>query len=607
MHTVREFPRWVRVVFTAGVTFLAVSVVAIATNPVAHSYEISFFEAYPLWFWGALVSVVLLGQALILSNARDTSAEYWKLGFGLAGAANIVLLLHPHVRYVLYGRGDVLTHIGSVRHIVKTGTFMNINYYPVTHMLAAMLTELGMLSPVKATSILPALFSLVYIASYVYLVRYLAPNRLAFLFATSIGTLLPLGVGHMYTLPSAVSFFFAPLIAYLYLALHDSPQFRTYAVVFVFLVVISVPFHPLSYLYILTILLTFRTVHAIAPRVENFSLDVPSAVHSPTLLLGIVLSLWWYSGSTPAVRSAVNILGPFLGELEGGRFSHLTSVASTYSPSLLDIVTVGLFSYGRLGLVIGLTGVVLCVHLLRRWQQGRAIRSSVVALGIVYGVFVGLTAAAFFLDFLISYNRLARPVYFAAPLLIGFGTASLFRDMAPRRRQALLGIFVCLLSVLLVLSVVGLHSSPITKDNNKQVTEMELRGSEWYYDNRDRSLLTDELGFKQFRFYGATGDGYTRDGSFEGLIRLPQQNIRFRGTGPPDHFGYENNATLGASYGEDRYLVVTELGRERYPKLYPDYEESWRFHPDDFRQLERDSTVDRVYDNGEFDLYYVHG
>ena len=108
----------------------------------------------------------------------------------------------------------------------------------------------------------------------------------------------------------------------------------------------------------------------------------------------------------------------------------------------------------------------------------------------------------------------------------------------------------------------------------------------------------DERGINMWRFrdalYGTEGYG-------------DRQVVATSGNSPPPHFGYDTNATLGASYDSDRYLVLTELGREYYPNMYPDYREFWSFESADYQRLERDGTVSHLYDNGEVDVYYVNG
>lgn len=608
MRPGREFPRWSRAAFAVSLALVALCIVVIAANPTANGYEISFFQAYPLPFWVALVSALAIGQLLILRNAFEPAEEYWKLGVVLVGIVTVVLLAHPHVRYTLYGRGDILTHLGYVRHVVATGTIMETNWYPVLHFTAALVAEFTVLAPKDALSLLPVVFSVFYLASIVYLFGRLAPSSTSFLFALSIGVLPLLGTAHTYAAPSGVAFFVVPVVIYLFLRLHDAERFRTYAAVFVLVTLTLVPFHPLVFLYTLSILLALRVAYAVATRVRPLSLEVRGPIRSPTLLLATVLCLWWYSSFSSVIRTGFDMLATLLGQTEGGQFEHLVGVATAYTPSILDVLAIGVARYGLLGILCGGATFLIALYLLGSLRDGDPLDSRVVAVVAVFGAFTTVAVVAFFVDFVFSYHRFVRPVYLTAPILIGVGLAFVDGRLdRPALRRIAVAIVVVSIVSLAVLSVLGLHLSPITKDSNKQVTAMEIEGSDWFFEHRDQELLVDELGYQQFRFYSVTGEEITRDEPYNIVVLTAERNVRQRETFPPDHFGYDGNDSAAAVYDEDRYLIVTEMGREEYPEMYPEYEPFWRFTPDDFQRLERDRAVDHVYDNGEFDVYYIHG
>lgn len=613
-----EYPRRIRVAVALAAALLALATLAVARAPVAAGYEFSLFAAYPLWFWGALVGVAFVGQLLILHSAfgiggRDGITRpaggihrQWRIGLLLTGAAVTVMIALPHVRYALYGRGDVLTHLGNVRHILATGTFLESNYYPVTHVLAALLAEFSALAPANALGALPVVFTAILLGSVPFFIRAVTPSRRAFLFGLSVAALPLFGIAHVLALPWGISFFLVPLVAYLFVRLHDASAFRTYALPFVLVVLTLVPFHPVTFLYGLGLVLALRVAVWVAARVGPLGLDVPGPIRSPTPLLGTVAFLVWYSGAPSAVVTGQKLIAPFLGTAEVGYLAHAASVASRYTPSLLDLVTLGVLSYGSLGLVVGAAGLFGAVYAVDRLRSRTPVPAGVAAVGTLFVGFAALTAAAFVIDFFVSFNRFARVVFLTAPALIGCGVATLHdRTGAGGARRALSAVLVVGLAALLVLSAASLHPSPATRDENMQVSEAELSGAEWYFEHRDPSLFTRGLGFKQFRLFGAVGDAYI-DPAAENQIALARANsVWLVGTTPPDHFGYDDNETLAETAGRPEYLVVSTVGEERYPQLYPDYREFWRFRPDDFDRLARDPTVDRAYDNGELDVYVV--
>ena len=62
--------------------------------------------------------------------------------------------------------------------------------------------------------------------------------------------------------------------------------------------------------------------------------------------------------------------------------------------------------------------------------------------------------------------------------------------------------------------------------------------------------------------------------------------------------------TLWKFYSDDKYLLTNKLMKLFYLELWPKIN---RFNQDDFAKLNNDITVDKIYFNGEFDIYCVHG
>lgn len=129
------------------------------------------------------------------------------------------------------------------------------------------------------------------------------------------------------------------------------------------------------------------------------------------------------------------------------------------------------------------------------------------------------------------------------------------------------------------------------------MTHAELDGTECLYEYRDEDLLIDERGIRQHRFYHMH---YGTQG--------PSPTIRQGGASTPDHFNYTEHDTLGISYDDSRYLLLTELARTSYPEQFPDYSDQWRFTADDFERVENDRSVARVCTTtSEFNASHVQG
>jgi hypothetical protein len=150
---------------------------------------------------------------------------------------------------------------------------------------------------------------------------------------------------------------------------------------------------------------------------------------------------------------------------------------------------------------------------------------------------------------------------------------------------------VVVTAILICASVVGIlavYQSPYTLQVSWQVTRQDIEGSRWFTGHAE---LPASGWFASLGVPAEYGAG--------GRITLPE------------HFGYHQSDTLG-SLLNNTYLVLgmrqilgsanATLARftTSTPHLF-----STGYVPADFQRLERDSTVHRLYSNGEFDVFWI--
>ena len=71
-----------------------------------------------------------------------------------------------------------------------------------------------------------------------------------------------------------------------------------------------------------------------------------------------------------------------------------------------------------------------------------------------------------------------------------------------------------------------------------------------------------------------------------------------------DHFGYNEFSTLGAQYSGDKYACITESDKMTYSTVW---KAVGRFDDSDFAKLDNDDTVNKLYSNGNMEVYYIRG
>ena len=219
----------------------------------------------------------------------------------------------------------------------------------------------------------------------------------------------------------------------------------------------------------------------------------------------------------------------------------------------------------------------------------------------VFIIFNIATLAIFFGSLLIDVSRVLCYAIFASTILNGLVIYDLGNNNKfihkPIKKKVLVPLVTAFLIFSLIFGTFNVYFSPMVKGINHQVPAMELQGMSWLFAFRNQELLIDEIGTEQSRFASAllgVGTGVEE-----------KSNIRVRDCKPPDHFNYIQGKTLGQAYNRDRYLLITELIRIFYPKVYPNHPEYARYTEGDFDRLENDSSVDKLYSNGNFEVRYI--
>ena len=573
--------------------------------PPARGYEISIYRAFPLYFWGLVIATIFVGQLVIVrGGVRSSNADrYWIFGILLIMIVNLALLLMPLIRgYPVYGRGDVLTHLGTIRSIRTTGS-LGTNVYPILHVMVLSFSYLTGVESMRIINLVPPAASLVFLSSTYLLLRELFDEAERFLFILPFSLLLFETTAHLLAVPYALSVLFVPLSLYLLVKEQRTSSSGTRAVLLVSLLFIILS-HPLTALFLLLIVGSYALV-ARVPRI-NERIGLRGSV--ATLIFVIFLS--WYGNFAGFYLRIISFFQAISGV--GGGSSALENYGSTLSrtsPELIDLLELATFSYGTAAITMGLASLFLLVIgglLLKGTTPIDDFNHPFFWTSILLFVAFTVLSVLFLVKNVIAAG-FGRPLMFARFFAVIF-SGLLFHflwqhagDIPPLKRfdsntveSAIIVVFVAVLLVFTTILTFSVYFSPLQADYNHQVSEMELSGTEWAFEHRNEGLVFNEFGIAHYRFYHLFyGD------------RTQSETIRTSGTLPPDHFGYDNGSRLGDHYHNNTYLMLTRLGRITYPTKFPDYREFWRFTPRDFQQLERDPTVARLYDNGEYNQYLI--
>lgn len=577
-----------------GGLLLLATITLILRTPSADGLELSIYAAYSPVFWVLLVAAFFVGTFLILREAfaETPRSQYWVGGFVLSFFSAAVVVFLPTIRgYAVYGRADLLTHIGHTRAIEQTGGAPFLNIYQNIHQVFLTLSYATGLEPLALANAVAAVITLFSIlASYALLSEIFERRRLLLTLPFILAFVA--GSTHINPSPYAQSVLFLPFVLYLFARTQetDALAFRFPLALTVVAVVL---YHPLTALFLFVVFLIHYLVITVSTWKGTLDTSGPVSRVSATSivqLVGVTFLAWYYNFAGIILRFDVvlrRLLNP--GESETELDTYGDTIAE-FSPSIEDLARVGALQYGHRFLFLSLGAAFTAIALWRYTRGNRFTTPYLSTFTLGFIAFSGFGVLFLAVDLIGGFGRpLAFAQYFAA-----FTAGSILLELYNRTTKRRL-LFVCAVffSILLVTSgVITMYHSPAAGQSTSQVTQQDISSAEWYLENDLQETPLQEYGTTMYRFEHA-------------LVSSQSNTVQREATIPPDGFNYTEHETLGESYDTDQYLIVTERGKQFYPNAYPDYEDSWRFHPADFEALDHDPTVTMVYTNDEIEIYRI--
>jgi hypothetical protein len=176
----------------------------------------------------------------------------------------------------------------------------------------------------------------------------------------------------------------------------------------------------------------------------------------------------------------------------------------------------------------------------------------------------------------------SNAMMWAAPVLAGFALYKLFERAKRLRVVAVAAALFCAS----VIAIFGVYHSPFTLQVSWQITHADGAGTTWFFTHYGEQMP-----------YGTMG--------VPPAYALSKAKI-------PEHFNYTQANTLGSSLERDTYLLLTE--RFQMANAHPILSQAMisdarlvtpGFTTTDFEQLDRDHSAEKIYSNGEFDIYLI--
>lgn len=579
-HTQRRINLVVALIGTIAL-FIAILLLFLKGN--ATSYEVSIYsELKVFWIFIVVIQIIAL---LYFTYGLIFKKQTFKFVYFTIIAIDIIILLIPLLHgYYILGSGDVLTHIGWIKDIIRDGQIHS--YYPAAHIIAVTLHYITDLDIPFLICIIPICFSIFFIFSQIILLRRIhgqGTNRSIFLIFPVL--LIFQSMYFMFS-PFTLSFFILPLILLLINFNSEKKAFYICSIVILSSIIL---WHPLTSI-ILIIILFFMFI-------INKQLKYKSNHYLTLAFLMLIFYTMWSAYLTITTENMYIAINGLFGIGASSEISTKTSMVSTYNLSVFIIFKYLFFTYGQY-VFIGIISFYSIFHILNNKKTRKKIILSPTIFSsiIVFSIFVIATIITLFLGEIISFLRIFIIALVLSPIFILFFMNKIISYNKKKVSDFIkFGLIMTSLIIILIPSIFSLFYSPLMRYPNQQTTHAEYSGMETIFVIRNDNITIEEQGLSQDRFYDAI---YGRDTN--------RTNI-FYGNNviPIDHFGYNYSSNYQTRDGKTSYFIINDIGYNYYSYIYPEFIQNARYNVTDYSQIKEDSTVNNVYSNGNIDLYFI--
>lgn len=570
-----------------GSCLVVICSLSILITPPAQGYEISVYQFIPWYYWATLFILFVTTITYIFRKSQSSGLHNIIIFILFCGLITVIFI--PYIRgYYIYGRADVLSHIGYIRSITHTGGVLDRDHYPILHILSASIKYTTGTSLQHLSLFVPQIFFIVYIASILALLKEFIRDE-ARKIAISLAILPLYGSTQLQLIPYGLSTLFVPIVLYAAIRFYQNRTAGTHRNLILLVIFLStlILFHPATSLITLVIIFSYVLYDnkELAPDLEGI---IP-------ILLSAVIFIWWQTSFLEIIQYLLAPLDLIFQSNQGGtRAEKYGSIIDQASPEVLDLMIVGLFRS-----IYSQSAILFATYILFSYIYFKKIGFKDLRYNFVFGIsliFVLFSVFSFIFHIPVSAPRFLQYVMLFSIIGISYfyTTIDNYRN---KWAYLFLNIMTIVIIILVLVSLFGLFGSSGSKVANAQFTESEMEGMTWLFENSNKNTPVKDLGIRQIRPYEAK---YGRHVPTDNIRHWQQEDSKV-----PSRLGYENGTYLGNQTNEDYYMTITTLGRIRTFEFFSGYEESWSYYPQDFNRLENDPSVSKIFSSDDIDHYYI--
>jgi hypothetical protein len=596
----------------AIICFLISILALISTRNVpATAYEASIYAATPKIFWLAISLNVICGTFLIVQQIytrQHLKSNLWVIGFLLLFLAFASLVTLWIIRgYANWGTGDPMTHVMLTNYIISNHHVSLQDFYPITHILTAEISYIINIPVVALYGYIPIIFNAMYLIFMYVFAKAILSSKGAIIVTIILAmvTIIGFSNGNIYFAPNSLADLYLPFALYLFVK--SSPSGTTlWKILFIFVVFLYPPFHPVPSLALLLIMATITLANIFYGILRKRDLSLTRGVFNFRLAVILFLLFWsiiWFSSTNLWVPTINNLRLYFSGQGTNQltTLNQLIQKAQQfqYSP-LLEFFKV----YGGL-LIFAVISLATLVVLLKKALYEIEQKNLLSLFGPV-AIIAFFIIVFYLLNLGFSPLRLIAYIALILTILTGFSLNKLLEQSytIPKgvfHNWVFSGLVFFIIIATFTGSALELYPSSYILQGNDQITRTNLQGMDWFFDYRNSTYVLSTITLIPYRYadYLLSPQDISQQTNLTPIIVDKKDDITV-----PWHFGYDETDELGDWYNQKAYLLIDTTDRVLYQQIFPEMQ-NIRYTPEDFDRLNQDPSLAKLYSNGGLDIYSV--
>lgn len=602
-----------RILVTLAIVLInALTTVLLFFRPSGGTYEGSIYQSFPFFFWISLSGVFTIGAILclydIFFNRREQN--YFLLGLLILLPGFVILVSLIAIRgYHIWSLGDPATHYFYIMDVYHSGFIREgMLIYPLLHLYSSIIMIISNVDLLSIQKILPIYLYLLFPFFMLLLSRKIFTSKksslLAFLLAFSFIMYYPYFNECVPQLLSDVVLVMILFCIFMCISFRSIP----FTIIAIIGILSSTLTHPLCTIIITIFIIAMaldRYVLKLNLNERAFQLGMSTiklgSIEAVLLALTCVFFVWWISLFSIFDSNVVNIINLILfesGASQVSKVENLYDLGNFYGYNMVfEIIKRYL---GNLVCIVG--GIIITSFcLLTRYVNKITLSHSIVKLFIFFGLSLLLTGLFLLTSMNINIWRFITYPTIIGMLILGLTPSFLehiFRENLYPVSKKLISIGICFVLILIFVNGIFVtYPSTYLHMNNYQVTMYDTAGMSFLFTYEDDYYPRVAVSMSDGRF-GHLLLTYN-------LFEKKDLHV-FKYYKTPYHFGYDSYSTLGESYSTNVYLDLHEKDKWIYSEVHSLARE-FTYLESDFDRLNLDTTVNNIYDNGEFQLQFIYG